>query len=191
MELLQLLAQFLQGITSWLPRPYLVNVTQRSVRFRRGTEAALVEPGFHVNVPLFSTIEDFSLLKDATEFEPVVLPTKDGKTVAIGFVIVWHIDEDNVVRAATSTDDLVGMIGEVGESLLPPLVLMHTYDEILDRVRGGRNLKTVNESLMEDAQDLLREFGVTVDTARINFGPVQTRVTRHLHGLNDGVPVVI
>ena len=190
MELLQLLAQFLQGITSWLPRPYLVNVTERSVRFRRGTEAQLVEPGFHVNVPLFSTIENFSLLKDAVEFEPVVLPTKDGKTVAVGFVIVWHIKAKDVVKAATTTDNLVAMIGEIGESLLPALILANTYEELLDRVRGGRNLKTVNQTLTEDAQSLLEEFGVTVDSARINFGPVQTRVLRHIHGLNSGPPLV-
>lgn len=181
MELLQLIAQFLEGITSWLPRPYLVNVTERVVRFRTGKAPRLVSPGFRWYTPLFSTIERYSLLKDAVEFQPVVLPTRDGKPVAVGFVIVWHIGPDDVVKAATTTDDLVAMIGEIGESLLPGLVLGYTFEELLERVRGGRNLRTVNDALAAEAQDLLEPYGVTVYSARVNF-LAPARVFRLLQG---------
>jgi regulator of protease activity HflC (stomatin/prohibitin superfamily) len=168
MELLQFFANLLQGVTSWFPRPYLVNVTERCVLFRRGRPPILKGPGFRWYTPLFSSIEVFSILKDATEFEPVVLPTRDGKTVSVGFVIVWHLAPEDVITAATTTDDLETMVGEIGESLLPPLVLGHTYEELATRIRGDRGATTINEKLSEEAQALLDEFGITVDSARIN-----------------------
>lgn len=169
MNLLDAIARLFEYITSWLPRPFLINVTQRGVRFRMGKPPILLEPGFHIKVPLVSTVEEFSLLKDATEFEPIVLPTKDGKPVAIGFVIIWHIDPENVIKAATTTDSLTAMVGEIGESLLPPLVMQYDWETLLARIRGGGNLKTIDEFLTADAQAMLEEYGVTVDRARINF----------------------
>lgn len=169
MELFQLIAAFLQHLASWIPRPFLVNVTERAVRFRMGMEPRVVEPGLHLQVPLFSTVEYYSLLKDAYEFAPTVLVTKDLRVVSVGFVIVWHIKAEDVISAATTVDDLSRMIGEVGESLLPPLLLAHTFDELVDRVRGGRGLKPFNYFLTETADDLLTQYGVTVDYARINF----------------------
>ena len=87
MQLFELLANLLQGLFAWLPRPYLVNVTERAVLFRRGQEPILKNPGFRWHTPLFSDYELFSILKDATEFEPVVLPTRDSRALAVGFVI--------------------------------------------------------------------------------------------------------
>lgn len=175
------LGEFVRLLLSWLPRPYLVNVTERGVLFRRGRPPILKAPGFRWHTPLFSTVERYSILKDASAFEPAVLPTKEGKPVAVGFVIVWHIDPCNVVTAATTTDDLDEMVGEIGESLLPPLVLGFSFDELLERVRGARGMTTVNASLKNDAQELLEPYGVTVDSARVNFlAPV--RVLRLLQG---------
>jgi regulator of protease activity HflC (stomatin/prohibitin superfamily) len=168
-SILSVFGEFIQLIFSWLPRPFLVNVTERAVLFRRGQDPILKGPGFRWHTPLFSDYEMYSILKDAAEFEPVVLPTKDGKPVAIGFCIVWHLEHEDVITAATTTDDLEAMIGEIGESLLPPLILGYTLDELLERVRGDRGMKTVNKSLSEEAQALLTPFGVTVDYARINF----------------------
>ncbi len=181
MELLQFFANLLQGLTSWFPRPYLVNVTERAVLFRRGKPPVLKDPGFHWYTPLFSDYETYSLLKDPCTFDPAVLPTKEGRPVSIGFVIVWHIEPEDIIRAATSTNDTEEMIGEIGESLLPPLVLQHTFDELLERVRGSRGMKTVNATLTEEAQDLLAEYGVTIDYARVNF-LAPTRVLRLLQG---------
>jgi len=180
-ELLQFFANLLQGFTSWFPRPYLVNVTERAVLFRRGQPPILKDPGFHWNTPLFSTYERYSLLRDPVKFPAATLPTKDGKAIAIGFVIVWHIEPEDVVKAATTADDLEAMIGEIGESLLPPLVLQHTFEELLERVQGSRGMKTVNATLTEDAQNLLEEYGVTIDSARVNF-LAPTRVLRLLQG---------
>lgn len=177
----QVLGELVRLLLSWLPRPYLVNVTERAVLFRRGRPPILKGPGFRWHTPLFSTYERYSLLRDPVKFAPAILPTRDGKPVAIGFVIVWHIEPKDVVTAATTTSDLEEMIGEVSESLLPPLVLQHSFDELLGRVRGGRNLKTVNESLTEESQALLEPYGVTVDSARINF-LAPSRVFRLLMG---------
>ena len=175
MELFALLADFLRGITAWFPRPYLVNVTERAVRFRRGEQPVLAEPGFHWYTPLFSDVETFSVLKDASEFEPVVLPTRDGKSTAVGFVIVWHIEPGDVIKAATTTGDLEAMVGEIGESLLPPIVADHSFDEFLARLRGDRGMKTIDAKLTDDANALLTQYGVTVDSARINFiSPART-----------------
>jgi len=169
MELAALLSSFLQGLTAWLPRVVLVNVTQRAVRFRRGQEPVLLEPGFHWYLPLTTTVELTSILLDASEFKPTVLPTSDGKTVAIGFVIVWKIDPKNVIKAATTCDSPEGMIGEQGESLLPEIVAGHSNDELLARIRGDRGMKTINSKLTADASSLLGEYGLTVVSARVNF----------------------
>jgi regulator of protease activity HflC (stomatin/prohibitin superfamily) len=169
LELVQFITSVLQGLTSWLPRILLVNVTERAVKFVRGKEPIFLEPGLHWWLPLTTTCEKFSILRDATEFEPVVVPDRDGKPIAIGFAVIWHIAPEDTVKAATTTDDHMAMVGEVGESLLPPLVLQYSFSELMDRIRGGRNMKTINDMLTEEAKGLLSEYGITVDRCRINF----------------------
>jgi len=169
MELLQFFTNILQGLTSWFPRIVLVNVTERGVKFVRGKDAKLLKPGLHWWLPLTTTVERYTILKDATEFEPVVLPDSKGKPIAIGFTMIWRIEPDNVVLAATTIDDHTAMVGEIGESLLPPLVLQYDFDGLLNRIRGGRNMKTINDMLTEEARTALVEYGITVDRCRINF----------------------
>ena len=146
-----------------------MSVTQRGVKFIRGKEPIFLEPGLHWWLPLTTTIEVQSILKDATEFEPVVVPDKDGKPIAIGFAVIWHIAAKDTIKALTTTDDHTAMVGEVGESLLPPLVLQYSFSELCDRIRGGRNMKTINDMLTEEARIVLSEYGITVDRCRINF----------------------
>jgi regulator of protease activity HflC (stomatin/prohibitin superfamily) len=163
MELAALIAEFLKGITSWFPRPFLINVTERGVLFRRGCDPILLEPGFHWHTPLFSTYERFSVLRDATPFPAVCLPTKDDKHLAVGFVVVWHLKPEDVITAATTTGDLEAMVREVGESLLPAVVLSHSKHELAERIRGDNRKVTINSKLIRDAQDLLSPYGVTVE----------------------------
>jgi regulator of protease activity HflC (stomatin/prohibitin superfamily) len=164
---LELLAGFVEQITAWLPRPFLVNVTERGVRFRRGQDPTVVDPGLRCKVPISSTVEVVSLLRDTSEFPPVTLTTKDGITVALGIVIVWAIDDP--LKAVTTTDDLVAMVGDVGESLLPEIVLAMTWEEVLAAAanRNGREW-SLNRRLAADAQRLLDEYGVRVISARVN-----------------------
>jgi hypothetical protein len=153
LELVQFITNLLQGLTSWLPRVLLVNVTERGVKFVRGKDPVLLTPGMYWYLPLTTTVGTYSILRDATEFEPVVVPDKDGKPI----------------EAATTTDDLTAMVGEIGESLLPPIILQYTFKQLMDRIRGGRNMKTISDMLTEEATSLLSEYGITVDRCRINF----------------------
>jgi regulator of protease activity HflC (stomatin/prohibitin superfamily) len=146
-----------------------VNVNERAVKFVRGKDPIFLEPGLHWWLPLTTTCEKFSVLKDATEFEPVVVPDRNGKPIAIGFAVIWHIAAEDTIKAATTTDDHTAMVGEIGESLLPPLVLRYSFDELRARIRGGGNMKTINDMLTEEARGLLSEYGITVDRCRINF----------------------
>ena len=169
MELVQFITNLLQGLTSWLPRVLLVNVTERGVKFVRGKDPVLLTPGMYWYLPLTTTVGTYSVLRDATEFEPVVVPDKDGKPIAVGFAVIWHLAPDDVIKAATTTDDLTAMVGEIGESLLPPIILQYTFNQLMDRIRGGRNMKTISDMLTEEATSLLSEYGITVDRCRINF----------------------
>jgi hypothetical protein len=177
-EFLELIAKFFEHLTAWLPRPFLVNVTERGVRFRRGQEAKLVKPGLRAKVPLSSTVEVFSLLKDATRFEPTTLMTKGDKEVSIGWTCIWAVEDP--ILAATTTDDLTAMVEEVGESILPPVVMNYTVEELRDAVANvnGREW-SVNRRLTTEAQKVLTDYGVRVHQARVNF-IARTRVFKLL-----------
>jgi regulator of protease activity HflC (stomatin/prohibitin superfamily) len=164
-----LLGEILKLLLSWVPQPVLINVTQRGVRFRLGRDPIYLKPGLWWTVPLFSTIEVVSVLDDATEYEPVVLTTSDDKSVAIGFVTVWCVEPDNVIKSQTTTDDLGAMVGELGESLLPAIVLNYTFEQLLERIRGARGQKKFDLILHEGAQERLEHYGITVRSCRINF----------------------
>ena len=68
----------------------------------------LVNPGLYAEVPLYERWEDYSILWDASEFRPCVLVTKDGREVAVGFVLIWRVAEP--LTAATTIDEAEAMV---------------------------------------------------------------------------------
>ncbi len=162
-SLLGLIGKFLEYVTSWLPRPVLIAITQRGVRFRLGYPAKIMKPGLHLQVPLFSSVKIYEIVLCATEFEPCVLMTKDLKPILVGFVLFYWIEDP--ILAATTVDDIVQTIGEIGESFLPKTVMEHTLEELRDAMVGRSPLLTM---LTNEAKKVLKEYGVGVKYVRIN-----------------------
>jgi regulator of protease activity HflC (stomatin/prohibitin superfamily) len=160
MNLLEIVAQFFQYVTAWIPRPRHVVSVERHVRWRFGNEPTLIGPGLYAEVPLFERWEAYSVLWDANEFRPCVLVTADGREVAVGFVLIWRIAEP--LTTATTIDDAEAMVGEVGESLLPDVISAHNWADLMG------STKKANQQLKTEANRLLREYGLEVKKARIN-----------------------
>lgn len=165
-ELFGWFSDFVYWAASWLPRPAQVDVTEGAVLFTRGQEPKVCKHGLVWWVPALQRLEQYSVLQDAYEFRPVFLVTKDGKAVAVGFSLLWSIED--ILLACTTCDDFQSIVKEMGESLLPELVVGHTYEELLSSLRPEGRAWSFNRQLTSSAQALLKPYGLRVHSARIN-----------------------
>ncbi len=178
MGLFDLLAQFLQYLVSWVPRPILVPEFMACVRWTLGRQPELVT-AWGIEIPLIHHIERCDLRWDATEYEPKILWTKDGHEVALGMVIMWKITDP--LLCASSVNDLHAFAQEIGESILPEIVGRYTLAEFKSKAAGGEEGQwALNTHLTRNAKKLFSQYGVEIDYARVNFTSDRVRTLKHI-----------
>lgn len=159
-------SELVRNLASWIPRPELIDVTRGAVIFTRARQPKVVGPGLVWHVPAVQRLEHYSTLADAYEFRPCTLTTKDGVCVALGFALVWSIED--ILLACTTCDDFHRIIKEMGESILPELVIGHTWDELLASLGPEAVGWSFNRKLKSAAGSLLKTYGMRVHSARVN-----------------------
>lgn len=165
--LLDLLAKFLEALFIWLPRPMYTPRYEASVVWT-GTRAPVVKRGVWLFHPLFQNTERVDTRAQATEFEPKVLWTKDGKEAAVGMVAVWRIADPLV--CCERVDALGELVSKLGESVLPELVGRFELAELKRRAAGGEGREWgFDRHLREELSKALAEYGMAIDAARLNF----------------------
>lgn len=167
-SLLGWFSEFVHYMASWAPRPSLIDATEAAVLFTRGKPGHKVGPGLVWWVPAFQKLEQYSALQDAYEFRPCVLTTKDGVSVALGFALIWSIED--ILLACTTCDSFAEIVREMGESILPEIVVGHTWDELLAALANSDEHKgwSLNRQLKSASVGMLKPYGLRVHQCRIN-----------------------
>lgn len=169
MGLFDLLAQFVQALFVWLPRPFLVPPTRAHVRWTLGREGYLVTRwGLHV--PLIHSREEIDIRADALECEPKVLWTSDGHAVAVGIALVYHVSDPLTVAVQINGLDL--FTAKLAESVLPEFVGTYTLDEFKRRCAGKGEKPGewgANALLRARLRARFEKYGIEIDDAFVNF----------------------
>ncbi len=185
MELFELLARFLEYLFVWFPRPILVSKYEALVRWKLGNPGQLIRGRLTWWMPLIHNIEQIDLRIDATEFEPKVLWTKDGKEVALGMVIAWKVGDPLV--CAENVNGLNDLVTKLGESVLPELVGRFSLDDLKRKAAGGEGKEwAFDQHLVTALTSLFKPYGIEVVQARINFTSDKVRTFKVISGGNDG-----
>lgn len=169
MGLFELLAALIQYLVAWVPRPFLVPPTHAYVRWTLGREGYLVKR-WGLYIPLIHSREEIEMRADALECEPKVLWTRDGKTVAVGMALVWHISDPLLV--AGKINGLDAFVSKLAESVLPEFVGTYNLDEFKKRCAGKGDKPGewgANALLRGRLRTRFESYGIEIDDAFVNF----------------------
>lgn len=180
-SLLDLLSRLLEGAFAWLPRPVLVPRFTGLVRWTLANEPVL-KRGLVWIVPLIHTYERADQRAYGTEFEPKILWTRDGREVAIGMAVVWHV-EDALLFCTTIASGVDALVARVGETVLPELVGRFDMADLKRKAAGGEAREWAFDAHLATALGkVFAPYGIVVDTARLNFTSDRVRTLKLIGG---------
>lgn len=183
MSLLELLAHFLEQLFCWLPRPLYCPKYEAIVMWT-GKRDPTVKQGLMLYIPLFQDHERIDLREFPTEFEPKVLWTKDGKEVAVGMVVLWHVLDP--LHCGERMAEVNNLVSKIGESILPELVGRFTLDEFKRKAAGGEGREWAFDQHLKTAlNQLLEYYGIIADKARLNFTSDRVRTFKLIGATNE------
>jgi hypothetical protein len=189
MGLFDLLANLLQYLVVWVPRPFLVNPTQAYVRWTLGGAPKLVK-GWGLNIPLIHQSERMDVRTDACECEPKNLWTKDGFVIALGIAFSWRISDP--LRVASRINDLHTFTARMAESVLPELVGTYTLADFKRRCAGGEGRQWgANALLRTKLQGLFDDYGISIDEAYVNFTDDKVQTIKLIGGGNESSSISV
>jgi regulator of protease activity HflC (stomatin/prohibitin superfamily) len=184
-SLFDLLARLLEGAFAWLPRPRVVPQFEALVRWTLDHPPVLVR-GLVWVVPLVHRTETADLRQWGTDFEPKILWTRDGREVAIGMAVVWHV-ADPLTFCTTISGGVDGIVARVGETVLPELVGQFDLLDLKRKAAGGEAREWgLDTHLRRDLQGVLGPYGIVVDRARVNFTSDRVRTLKLIGGDSAG-----
>jgi len=168
-----------QYLGRFIPQFFLVKWTDRGVRYRRGKFPVEVAPGLRWYWPLTTHVEMAEVVWSVQEFTPTVLTTKDGKSISIGYSMLYRIVD--VVKTHTSTDNFMESLGELAELPLADIVHSHTAEELrsMMELKPGARQSKLNRMLTKRARREVGWLGIEIKYCRIHLD-AQTRVIKLL-----------
>jgi regulator of protease activity HflC (stomatin/prohibitin superfamily) len=179
-SLFDLLSRLLEGLFAWLPRPVLVPQFRAMARWTLA-RPPMLKSGLVWVVPLVHEYELVDLRVNACEFEPKVLWTKDGREVAVGMLVMWRVSDPLLL--CRGVDGMRGLVSRVGESVLPELVGRFDLEALKRKAAGGAAGEWgFDEHLRIELDKVFAPYGITVETARLNFTSDRVRTYKLIGG---------
>ena len=168
-----------QYFGKFVPQPFIVKWTERGVRYRRGQFPKEVKPGFHWYWPLTSHVEKAEVVWSPQEFKPTTLTTRDGKSLSVGYTMMYKITD--IVATHTSTDNFLDSLGELAELPLADIVHSHTHEELREMMvlKPGQRRSKLNRELTTRARREVAWLGIYIKYCRVHFD-APTRVIKLL-----------
>jgi regulator of protease activity HflC (stomatin/prohibitin superfamily) len=154
MSALEWLGQLIEWITNLIPHIKLVKSTYGGVKFKWGKVVELKQ-GVNIYWPLTTEIEVIPTARQTKNLVTQVLTTKDHKTITIGVVIVYEIND--VKKAVGTNYDINDTIYDVGQCALVGIIAGQTYDYILENCDSE-----IKKQLTENTRARLKPFGVRI-----------------------------
>ena len=165
----------------FFPRWLIIRTTHGGVKFIRGHKLVALGAGWHLYWPLTTEIMTYPVARQGANLAIQDVITTDGKTIAVGGLIVYEIK--NIEAILAHTWDPEQTIKDIAMSAyFDTLAKMSWID-----IRTSMELGTLKLKLRRTARKELDKYGVRVlKTSITNLVP--TRIYRHLQSQSqDGV----
>jgi regulator of protease activity HflC (stomatin/prohibitin superfamily) len=158
------IGEIFQTLLRLLPWLVIVPATHGGVAFVRGYRVKEWKPGLHWYWPLVTSYKLMTTVRQTQRIQSKVIMTKDLKTVTVGALVTYYVDD--VVSAIAKIADLPSDIMERSQGAILAAVAELTLEEIqVDRVR-------FNADLTERVGQVLNGYGVQILQAQLTeFAP--------------------
>lgn len=158
------IGEIFQTLLKVLPWLVIVPATSRGVAFVRGWKVKEWAPGLHWYWPVATTYKLMMVVRQTQRIQSKVIMTKDLKTVTVGALVTYEIDD--IVSAVAKIADLASDIMERSQGAILAEVSERTLIEIQsDRV-------AFNRALTERVGRALNGYGVQILQAQLTeFAP--------------------
>ncbi len=158
------IGQIFQTLLRFFPWLVIIPATSEGVAFVHGHRIKVWKAGLHWYWPLVTTYKTIMTVRQTQRIQSKVIMTKDLKTVTVGALVTYYIDD--VVAALVKIADLPSDIMERSQGAILSLVSERTLEEI------QRDRVAFNRDLTARVGDALNGYGVQVlQTQLSEFAP--------------------
>lgn len=156
--------EIFQTLLKFLPWLVVVPATSKGVAFARGYKIKVWEPGVHWYWPLVTSYKVMMTVRQTQMIKSKVVMTRDMKTVLVGALVTYHIDD--IVSALAKIADLPSDIMERSLEAILEVISERTLEEI----QSSRPV--LNRALTDKVATALNGYGVCVIQAQLTeFAP--------------------
>ncbi len=159
------LFDWLNGIMTWLgtwiPRIQIIRYSERGIRYENGKTVSIIEPGIIIYWPIFTEVDFINVQRQVLNLRTQLLTTVDGQTVIASGLVVYSID--NVHRYLVDNHDADAGIHEVATAIIRRVLIDKKFSEIQEE----RSADKLDKHLTKDAREVLKSFGIKVETVRL------------------------
>jgi regulator of protease activity HflC (stomatin/prohibitin superfamily) len=158
------IGEIFQSLLKLLPWLVIVPATHGGVAFVRGYRVKEWKPGLHWYWPVATTYKLMATVRQTQMIQSKVVMTKDLKTVIVGALVTYTVDD--VVAAIARIADLPSDIMERSQGAILTVVSENTLEEIQsDRI-------SFNKNVTERVSGVLNGYGVYILQAQLTeFAP--------------------
>ncbi len=150
------LSELIGWFGQFIPRAEIIDSTRGGVKWIRGAKVVALEPGFHWFWPFTTKLATYPIARQAADLRTQTLMTTDGKTIVVGGLIVYEINDIELILAHTFDPEQT--IKDIALSAIHDCLVKMNWIEI----RTGQELGTLNLKLRKQARKELSKYGVKV-----------------------------
>lgn len=140
----------------FFPRWEILDTTMGAVKFVHGTKVKVCGPGIHWYWPAVTRWQTYPLARQADRLETQTLETKDGRTIVIGGMLVYRVED--IAALITTTYAPAASVKDLALTAVHDVCCGMDWEELKLEQRRG----TLDTKLKNTAQRALKDYGVIV-----------------------------
>lgn len=174
--MLELLAQWLEAFTSFVPRLGIMPASHKGIKYKNGHMVVEIDPGLYWYWPLVTIIATLAVKRRTVNVPTLTIYADCGISISAGCAVVFEITD--IVKALYETWEIDETIADEAESLLAQVIAK------LDSI--DTDITELNKDLTKEMRKRLSQYGVSVKRANIrDFAP--SKVYRIIGSIPNGL----
>lgn len=150
------IGQLIQWFGMFIPRRVIIPTTHAGVKWVLGNKVVPLGPGIHFYWPIVTELTTYPTARQATDLRTQTLMTTDGKTIAVGGMIVYEIRDIEAILAHTYDPEQT--IKDIALSAIHDVLVTMSADEL----KLETELGTLSLRLRRRVRKELTKYGVKV-----------------------------
>lgn len=183
-EVLGWLQDGIEWLVQFVPKSVTIRPTHRGLKFVRGANVSVLEPGFHFYWPFWTEIDLCVVARQPHNLASQTLTTLDGYVVEAGAVNVYNLND--VIKAYGGKNyDVDDTINDITAACVAQAVAACNHDDILEALAEGDGSEFL-KGLTVKCRKALRPYGVYVQRVGLTDFAATTSFKVHGVSLNVG-----